>query len=202
MLTSGAWRILFWDSRRYASSIVIASGLSRRPLLFSATILFAAGCLALLSGIAAPAGAASGGPHSLGKFGDWEAFLNDSGGGKVCYAASLPKQSKNAPKGRAEAYAMVSNHPADKSFGVIGITAGFPLKKGASALLEAGGAKFDLYTVDSTAWSRDDKAVVAALGKARSATFVGYPAKGDPVADVYDLGGFAEARAAIDKACK
>jgi hypothetical protein len=181
---------------------VIASGFLPRPILVPAAILFAAGCLALLSGIADPAGAASGGvPRSLGKFGDWEAFLNEGEGGKVCYAASLPKDSKNAPKGRAQAYAMVSDHPADKSFGVIAITAGFPLKKGASALLEAGGAKFDLYTVDSTAWSRDDKAVVAALGKARSATFVGYPAKGEPVADVYDLGGFAEARAAIDKAC-
>ena len=182
---------------------MIAPQSARRPPVSLAAILVAAGCLALLAGLAAPAGAAAAGPpRSLGKFGDWEAFVNEGQGGKVCYAASLPKESKNAPKGRAQPYAMVSNRPADKSFGVIGITAGFPLKKGASALLEAGGAKFDLYTVEGTAWSRDDKAVVAALGKARRATFVGYPAKGEAVADIYDLGGFDEARAAIDKACK
>jgi hypothetical protein len=140
-------------------------------------------------------------PQSLGKFGDWEAFVESGADGKVCYAATLPKQSKNAPDERGRAYTMLSDHPADKSFGVVGITAGFALKKGAPAELEVNGAKFDLYTVGDTAWSRDDKAVVAALAKSRVATFVGYPAKGEAVADSYGLAGFADARAAIDKAC-
>ncbi len=173
----------------------------------SALVLAAAG-LALILGSTLPLLAAdSGAPKSLGKFGDWEAFAQDGKGGKVCYAASLPKQTKNAPKAREGAYTLVSNHPADKSFNVVGITAGFALKKGAAALLQVNGAKFDLYTVEQTAWTRDDKAVVTALlaaaakAKAKTATFVGYPAKGDPVADVYGLEGFGEARAAIDKAC-
>jgi hypothetical protein len=164
--------------------------------------------LALILALAAPASllAAEAGPKSLGKFGDWEAFVQDGKGGKICYTASLPKQSRNAPKSRERAYTLVSNHPADKSFNVIGITAGFALKKGASALLQVNGTRFDLYTVEQTAWSRDDKAVVAALSaaakaKAKTATFVGYPAKGEPVADVYGLEGFGEARSAIDKAC-
>jgi hypothetical protein len=141
------------------------------------------------------------GSKSLGKFGDWEAFVDDAKGGKVCYAASLPQHSKNAPKTRGRAYALVSNHPADKSVNVVSITAGFPLKKGAAALLQVDSTKFDLYAVGDTAWSRDDKPVVAAFIKGSSATFVGYPAKGEPVADEYGLKGFADARAAIDKAC-
>ena len=173
----------------------------RRPLP-TLIALFAAAGFALLAGLAAPAMAASAaGPRSLGKFGAWEAFVDEAQGGKVCYAASLPKESKNAPRIRSHAYAMVSHRPTEKSFGVVAITTGYPMKKGASALLEAGGTKFDLYTVEGTAWSRDDKAVVAALIKAKTATFIGYPAKGEAVADVYDLSGFNDARAAIDKAC-
>jgi hypothetical protein len=176
------------------------------PLSLGAAAPALIGALLLASSISLPLLAADAGPKSLGKFGDWEAFTQDGKGGKVCYTASLPKQSRNAPKTRERAYTLVSNHPADKSFNVVGITAGFALKKGSSALLQVNGAKFDLYTVEQTAWSRDDKAVVtafiaAAKAKAKTATFVGYPTKGQPVADVYGLDGFGEARAAIDKAC-
>ena len=151
----------------------------------------------------AATGAAAQGPppKPLGKFGDWEAFAATDAGGKLCYAASLPKRSKNEPAGRGRAYLLVSDRPADKSFGVFSLTAGFPLKKGAAAMLDVGGQRFDLYTVGDSAWSRDDKAVDAALLKGKLATFVAYPAKGEPVADEYGLAGFAEARAAIDKEC-
>lgn len=173
------------------------------PMMIRRFVPLIAGTAAsiLLLGLTLPLMAADTSPKSLGKFGDWEAFAQDGKTGKVCYAASLPKQSKNAPKTRERAYTLVSNHPADKSFNVVGITAGFALKKGASALLQVSGNRFDLYTVEQTAWTRDDKAVVAALAKAKTATFVGYPTKGDPVADVYGLEGFGDARAAIDKAC-
>ena len=160
-----------------------------------------AGALVLIAVASAMPAQAAQEPKSLGKFDSWEAFAEPGGGGKVCYAAALPRQSKNAPAGRGRAYSMLSNHPADKSFGVIGFTAGFALKKGSPAMLQIGATKFELYAVGDTAWARDDKAVVAALAKARSATFVGIPAKGDPVADNYALDGFADARAAIDKEC-
>jgi len=168
-----------------------------RPALVSLVAL-AAG--AVLLALAAPLAAAPT-PKPLGRFGDWEAFAEQGSAGKLCYAASLPKRSKNEPHGRGRAYALVSDRPADKSFGVVGVTAGFALKKGAAALLDVSGVRFDLYTVGDTAWSRDDKAVGAALLKGKFATFVGYPAKGQPVADQYGLAGFAEARAAIDKEC-
>jgi len=167
---------------------------------FALLAVAALGGLLLLAAAAGRAATASA-PQSLGKFGDWEAFVESGAGGKVCYAATLPKQSKNAPAARGRAYTLVSHHPADKSFGVIGITAGFALKKGAPAMLKINETKFDLYTVGDTAWSRDDKAIVAALAKSRSATFFGFPAKGDAVADRYGLAGFADAHAAIDKAC-
>jgi len=167
-----------------------------RVLLAALTLGAIASSAALLS----PA-AASAPPKSLGRFGDWEAFVEQSGGAKVCYAATLPKQSKNAPKARARAYALVSDRPAEKSFGVVGITAGFALRKDAPAMLDIGGAKFPLYAVGDTAWTRDDNAVTAAMAKGRNATFVAFPAQGEAVADSYGLAGFAEARAAIDKEC-
>jgi invasion protein IalB len=183
-------------------------------MMSAASSRFAAPFRAVLAGLAivvatslanpfaaAAKDAAAEGPKVLGTFGDWSAYLENGKDGKVCYAASLPKKSRNAPRERGKAYVLVSDRPTEKSFGVISVAAGFPLKKGSPALLEINGTKFELYSVADTAWSRDDRPVVAALMKGKAANFAAAPVKGEPVTDTYSLEGFGEARAAIDKAC-
>jgi len=163
-----------------------------------ARIAAATGLLAtLFAGSAAFADTAK----SLGKFGDWSAFAYSGKGGKVCYAVGKPKRSLGAAKGRDEVYLTISHRPADKSFDEVSVTAGYSFKKDAAAELDVGGAKFDLYTTDETAWAREDKAVVQAMLKGKSVVVHGAPAKGDPTADTYSLDGFVQAHAEIGKAC-
>lgn len=139
----------------------------------------------------------------LGKSGEWESFTYNEKGGKVCYLASQPKHSVGGGKGRGNVFFTVTHRTADKSIGVVSVDAGFTYKKDAPAELDIGGAKFDLYTTGSTAWTRNDKAVVAALLKGKSKTVIahGTPAKGEAVADTFSLEGFAKAYAEINKAC-
>jgi invasion protein IalB len=137
----------------------------------------------------------------LGKSGDWESFTYNEKGGKVCYLASQPKKSLGATKDRSNVFFTITHRTADKSIGVISVDAGFTYKKDAPAELDVGGAKFDLYTTGTTAWARNDKAVVAALLKAKTVIAHGTPAKGEPVADTFSLDGFAKALADINKAC-
>jgi len=137
----------------------------------------------------------------IGKSGDWESFTYNEKGGKVCYMASQPKKSLGAAKGRGNVFFTITHRTADKSIGVISVDAGFTYKKDAPAELDVGGAKFDLYTTGATAWARNDKAVVAALLKAKTVIAHGTPAKGDAVADTFSLDGFAKALAEINKAC-
>jgi len=137
----------------------------------------------------------------LGKFGDWGAFAYSGKGGKVCYAVGKPKHSLGSSKVRNEVYLTITHRPADKSFDVVSVTAGYAFKKDAAAELDIGGAKFDLYTTEDTAWARDDKAVVQALLKGKSVVVHGMPAKGDPTADTYSLDGFVQAHTEIGKAC-
>ena len=140
---------------------------------------------------------AESGAKLLGKAGDWESFKS----GQICYMASQPKHSIGAAKGRGNVFFTITHRPAEKSISVISIDAGFTYKKDAPAELDVGGAKFDLYTTGSSAWARNDKAVVAALLKGKSVIVHGTPAKGDPVADTFSLDGFAKAYADINKAC-
>lgn len=139
----------------------------------------------------------------LGKSGDWESFTYNEKGGKVCYMASQPKRSVGAAKGRGNVFFTITHRTTDKSIGVISVDAGFTYKKDAPAELDVGGAKFDLYTTGASAWARNDKAVVAAMLKAKGTVIAhGTPAKGDPVADTFSLDGFAKAYAEINKACE
>jgi hypothetical protein len=144
---------------------------------------------------------AADGAKLLSKSADWESFTYPEKGGKVCYVASQPKRSVGAPKGRGNVFFTITHRTSDKSIGVISIDAGFTYRKDAPAELDIGGARFDLYTTGDSAWARNDKAVVAALLKARSVIVHGTPAKGDPVADTFSLDGFAKAYADINKAC-
>ncbi|MDR3438692.1 invasion associated locus B family protein [Telmatospirillum sp.] len=138
---------------------------------------------------------------SLGKSGDWESFAYTDKSGKVCYAASLPKRSLNAPKGRAETYVSITHRPNDKSFDVVSVAGGFTYKKDAPAEIDINGAKFDFYTTGDSAWARNDKAVVQAMLKGKSLVVHGTPVKGDQTADTYSLDGFVKAYADIGKAC-
>jgi hypothetical protein len=144
---------------------------------------------------------ADSGAKLLAKSGDWESFTYNDKGGKVCYVASQPKRSVGAAKGRGNVFFTITHRPADKSIGVISVDAGFTYKKDSPAELDIGGAKFDLYTTGGSAWARNDKAVVAALLKAKTVIAHGTPAKGDPVADTFSLEGFPKAYAEINKAC-
>ena len=138
----------------------------------------------------------------IAKSGDWESFTYNEKGGKVCYMASQPKKSIGAAKGRGTVFFTITHRTTDKSIGVVSITPGFTYKKDAPAELDIGGAKFDLYTTADSAWARNDKALVAALLKAKGTAIAhGTPAKGDPVADTFSLDGFAKAYADINKAC-
>lgn len=159
--------------------------------------LTAASLLALLA--ACPALADSAKP--LGKFGDWSAFAYADKAGKVCYTVSQPKRSLNSPKGRADAYITITHRPNDKSFDVVSVSQGYSFKKDSVPELDISGARFDLYTQDVTAWTRNDKVVVQALLKSKTVVVHGQPAKGEPSADTYSLDGFVKAYGEISKAC-
>ena len=138
---------------------------------------------------------------ALGKFGEWSAFAYADKAGRVCYAVAKPSRSMNAPKGRGETYVTITHRPSDKSFDVVSVTQGYAFKKDSIPEMDVSGARFDLYTQDTTAWSRNDKAIVQAMQKSKTIIVHGQPAKGDESADTYSLDGFVKAYDEIGKAC-
>jgi len=122
------------------------------------------------------------------------------GGAKVCYAGAVA--NKPHDKDRAGT-AMAVTHRS-KSPGEVSLIAPYGFKKDSDAEIQIGGMKHTFFTKGGSAWAKDsgaDKAIIAAMAKGKEVVVKATPAKGPAITDTIPLKGFAEALAAIDKAC-
>lgn len=135
----------------------------------------------------------------------WTAYVSPERKGELCYLAGSPAKSESAGLKRKPVYLLVTHNTADKTSDVVSFIAGYAFKSGSTAQVEVGGKSFTLFTKDDTAWSYDqagDRAIVAAMRKAKHAVIRGTPAHGGVTTDTYALTGFPRILAAIDKACR
>lgn len=163
----------------------------------AAAVLGGALTLAALPGHAAE-------PKVLGAHKDWNAFLFEENGGKVCYVTSQPKKSESGGKPRGNVYVLITHRPAEKSLDVVSIMAGYTYKAGSEVAVTIGKDAFKLFTEGDNAWARndkDDKALVAAMRSGVSMVVKGTSAKGTQTTDTYSLAGIGQAYAAINEAC-
>ncbi|WP_109051843.1 invasion associated locus B family protein [Azospirillum sp. TSA6c] len=177
--------------RRFAGAVFAGSVVSS---------ILAAGFLA--AGVtAAPAAAAD--PRHLGTFKDWNAFLFEEKGQKVCYISSQPKKSEPKAK-RGDIYTLVTHRPAEKALDVVSVIVGYPFKKGSEAEVSIDGKDFKLFTDGETAWARDadaDRAVTSALRNGKQMVVKGVSGRGTKTTDTYSLAGVGQAYDAINEAC-
>lgn len=141
-------------------------------------------------------------PKRLGKTGAWEAYVYPEGGGKVCYMAAQADRLQGGDKGRVGTAIAVTHRP--KSPGEVSLIGGYGFKKESEAEIQIGGMKHSFFTNGKSAWAKDakaDGAIVAAMVKGREVTVRAVANKGGAVTDSIPLSGFADALAAIDKAC-
>ncbi len=141
----------------------------------------------------------------LGKFGDWEAYRESDGGKPVCYMGAQPKKAQGKYKKRGETYVLITHRPADKSFGVVSVRAGYAFMKASEATVTIGKDSFRLFTDVGHAFAHDkktDTALVKAMVRGASMVIQGTSSRGTKTTDTYSLKGVAAAWKAINKACK
>lgn len=149
-----------------------------------------------------PAGAAS--PSLIGQFGGWGLYSASVGGRKVCFALAKPSSATTKPAGRPRdpSYMFVTTRPNEKVRDEVSINIGYPFKPGSEGGLEAGGARFALYTQGDGAWIKnaaEESRMVDAMRKAAQAVVTGTSAKGTETSDVFSMKGLAQA---LDRAAR
>jgi hypothetical protein len=141
----------------------------------------------------------------LGTAGSWTAYVFKETSGKVCYLAGEPQKQEPAGGRHKHSVAMVTHRLGENVANVVSFVQGYPLKEGSNVSLDIGGAKFDLFTKDDSAWARTaelDKAIVQAMAKGKQAVVKGVLQNGKPITVTFLLAGFPQALALIDKACE
>lgn len=158
-------------------------------------------CIAALCLFALPALAFADSAKLIAKSGDWQSFSSGDKNDKVCYMASQLKNPSGLLRRKTPVFFTITHRVADKSIGVVSISQGITYKKDKPVQLEVGGMMFDFYVSGESVWSRNDKAVVAALLKNKLAILHATTPLGRDVADSFSLDGFAKAYSDISKAC-
>jgi len=139
----------------------------------------------------------------LQKYSDWSAY-SASGGPKVCFAVTQPKDQKPKNVKRDPVYFYVSAWPADQVSNEISVKMGYPFKPGAMATLTVGSQKFQLFTKDEGAFvekTETENELVQALRKGSSMKIDAKSARGTPTSDTYSLSGVSDALDRIAKEC-
>ena len=137
-------------------------------------------------------------------FNEWSAFVEDEKGKPTCYAGSLPKKTEGKYTKRGDALILVTHRPAEKSFDVVSIQAGYIYRKESEVEVTIGGQRFELFVKGGNAWAKDsksDRLMVAAMKGGKSMVVKGTSSRGTLTTDTYSLSGFTAAYGTMGKAC-
>ncbi|MFO1102130.1 MAG: invasion associated locus B family protein [Methylocystis sp.] len=145
-------------------------------------------------------------PEQLGSFGEWGAYVAQSGRNRTCYALGQPKE--RAPKTKLKdsaAYIFISTRPAEKIHNEVAINLGYPTKDGSAAVADIDGDGYELITKGTNAWVKDqtrEQEFVGALRGGSKLIVKASSSKGTSTTDSYSLKGLSEALARAVQECK
>jgi len=165
----------------------------------AATVLTAAFTLATC-----PTSALAAQPQLIGTFKDWSAFTVIENGAKVCYMASRPLSEKGDYTRRDPTYTIVTHRPAERSYDVVTVIAGYPYKSGSETTVKIDNKSFELFTDGENAWAETaklDAEITQAIRRGAKMVVQGRSSRGTLTTDVYSLAGSSDAYDAISRAC-
>ncbi len=161
-------------------------------------------------------------PALVGSYGDWKVYHSAAGKSKICYLLAQPKKRDPEDSDRQQAYAFISERPAEHVRNEISFVMGFDVaaagdlkdkkkakkpKKADAAELVAptvaiGDAEFDLAPKGSDLWIKnpaEEGKVIEEMRKGADLIIKAAAKKGGRTTDTYSLSGFSQA---VDKALK
>jgi hypothetical protein len=162
----------------------------------------------LMAGFAWPSlTTAQEGPKLLGTYGDWGAYLADSGGRKVCFALSKPLSATTDPpnRPRGDPYLFVSTRPAEGARNEPSVIMGYPLRPDSEATAEIGPDKYVMQTQNDNAWLKnpaEEPRMIETMRKGSDIVVKGVSSRGTKTTDRYSLKGLGQALDRVGQECK
>ena len=140
----------------------------------------------------------------LGEFNDWTALATIEEGEKTCWIVSKPIKSRPNNLNRDSTYMFVTHRNSTGEKDEVSIIIGYPFKENSLVEVRIADRRFDMSTQATGAWfetNAQDKQVIAAMKRGRTATIIGRSRRGNTTTDTYSLIGFTKAYNAMAVFC-
>lgn len=143
-------------------------------------------------------------PQLLETYEDWNVYVYNEDGNKVCYMASKPAKAEGAYKKRGDVFALITNRPAEGTKNVFSYITGYSYRAGSDATVTIDGKDYMLFTRDDTAWAPDadtDSKLSDAVRNGSNMVVKGTSGRGTATIDTYSLKGSTAAHDRITQEC-
>ncbi|TCL65733.1 invasion associated locus B family protein [Rhizobium sp. BK251] len=134
-------------------------------------------------------------PRMVSQTGDWGVYSFKRDGKLVCYALSVPKESRPSDVDHGKNYFLIA--PAEKGGGnEPEAVLGYPVRAGSPVQVSVGGKKFKMFVKDNTAWVADaarEPEFINALRSGSQMTLQATSARGTRTSYDYSLSGVSAA---------
>ncbi|MSP66903.1 MAG: hypothetical protein EXQ96_02160 [Alphaproteobacteria bacterium] len=140
-------------------------------------------------------------PQRIGAYRDWETFAYVDGSEKVCYSASRPVKAEGNYTKRGDIHLVVARRVGGDE---ISVYPGYVYKKDSEVQIAIGPEKFQLFTHEGSAWTKNpdhDKLLLTAMRKAGDMVVVGTSSRGTVTTDTFSLRGLTQALEEAERAC-
>ena len=152
----------------------------------------------LVASIVLGATSAAAAPRMVANSGDWDVYSYQRDGKAVCYALSVPKDSKPSNVDHGSNYFLIAPaQGADRKEPEV--ISGYPLKAGSMIEISVGQDRFQMFTKDNTGWVNNTSRapeLMKALRGGRTMIIKAISARGTRTIYTYSLNGIS---AALDR---
>jgi len=146
--------------------------------------------------------------QNIGVFRDWNAFASNDAGGKICFVASQPIDTKYSQQvsGRDPAFFQITSVPSKNIRNEASTIVGFTIRTSADVVVDVDGTQFRMFLDAShpdTAWAvpEQEAALIEAMKKGRRMVVQSTSGRGTQVADTYSLSGITAALEKLGQEC-
>jgi hypothetical protein len=136
---------------------------------------------------------------------DWSVYVHDASDGKVCFAATAPKDSTPRDVNRGPVYLYVTNWEKDGIKNEISVKIGYPFQEDSTPTVSVGDTTFQMFVREDNAFLRDpedERRLVAAMKAGATMSVRGTSARGTVTTDNFSLFGVTAAIDEADSACR
>ena len=144
-------------------------------------------------------------PKQISVHKDWSVYEVTDSRGRICYAASEPKEQSGNYSRRDPPALLVARLPGDPPPEQVSVQPGYSFLKGSVVEAKVGSRTFRLFTDGEHAWTRtndEDRTLIEAMKAGATITVRGTSVRNTYSLDTYSLSGFTAAVEAMRAACR